>query len=201
VPVLGLTGGIATGKSTFSQSFLRLVPECQHFDADRCVHDLLSGDISIREKIRDSFGTAVLGANGFPNREKLRDVVFGDSERRKTLESILHPEVRRRWEAQVATHRESGKWLLVDIPLMYETGVQAAFDRIIVVASPRATQLKRLILERGLALGLAERILYTQLDIAEKTRLADHVIWNDSTVSNLDGQSEILAAWLKRHCE
>jgi dephospho-CoA kinase len=200
VPVLGLTGGIATGKSTFSQSFLRIVPECGHFDADKCVHDLLAHDESVRGRIMDSFGEKVVGANGFPDRGKLRDLVFNDPAHRRTLESILHPEVRGRWGSQVADARESGAWLLVDIPLLYETNVQAAFDCVIVIACPRATQLKRLNLERGLALGLAERILNTQLDISAKTQLADHVIWNDSTVSNLDGQSELLAAWLKRHC-
>ena len=154
----------------------------------------------MRERITDAFGMEVLGTDGFPRRDKLRELVFSDAERRKTLEFILHPEVRGQWELLAANARKTGNWLLVDIPLLYETGVQSAFDRVIVVACSRAMQLKRLILERGLALGLADRILNTQLDIGAKTQFADHVIWNDSTVSNLDGQSELLAAWLKQHC-
>ena len=70
----------------------------------------------------------------------------------------------------------------------------------VVVGCPLETQVNRLIIERGLAQDLAVRIIAAQLEIGAKTQFADHVIWNDSTVSNLDGQSELLAAWLKQHC-
>ena len=199
MPVLGLTGGIATGKSTLTPLLLRELPGTEHFDADRCVHDLLSGDDAVKHAIVDTFGSTVLDDTGRPSRRKLRDVVFADESRRKMLESILHPAVRTRRLEAARLARERNGWLLVDIPLLYETGVQGDFDRVIVVACPRATQLNRLILERGLALELAERIMATQMDIGAKTLLADHVIWNDSTVSNLDGQSRLLAAWLKQH--
>lgn len=199
MPVLGLTGGIATGKSTFTPFLLRELLGCKHFDSDRCVHELLAGDEGVRDKILGEFTSAVLGDDGWPNRLKLREAVFNNPSLRKKLEAILHPVVRNRWTQLAESARNQRTWLAVDIPLLYETGVQTAFDRVIVVACPRETQLKRLNIERGLALELAERIMATQLDIGAKTQLADHVIWNDSTVSNLDGQSRILAAWLKRH--
>jgi dephospho-CoA kinase len=198
VPVFGLTGGIATGKSTFSKSLLSRIPEMQHFDSDRHVHSLLSSSKTVREQIVEKFGEHVLGDDNFPSREKLRDLVFVDSTKRKILESILHPAVRREWEAQAVSARKSATWLLVDIPLLYETNAQESLDTVIVVACPKSVQLNRLIFERGLALELSKRIIDTQMEIGVKIEKADHVIWNDSTVHNLDGQSGLLAAWLRR---
>lgn len=199
MPVLGLTGGIATGKTTVAPLLLSRLPGTVYFDSDRCVHNLLADDDTIRDLILEAFGTSVLDENGRPSRPKLREVVFADESRRKTLESILHPAVRASWTSLVKQSKADSGWLLVDIPLLYETGVQKEFDRVIVVGCPPATQLKRLNLDRGLALELAARIMASQLDIGTKTQQADHVIWNDSTVSNLDGQSQFLAAWLKQH--
>jgi dephospho-CoA kinase len=199
VPVLGLTGGIATGKSTFAPRLLREIPGARYFDSDACVHELLAGDDGVRESILAAFGSAALGDDDRPSRSRLRAIVFSSDERRKTLESILHPAVRAAWTALAATARANGEWLVVDIPLLYETGAEKEFDRVIVVACPPETQRKRLISERGLALELAETIMAAQLDVGIKTQRADHVIWNDSTVSNLDGQTRLLAAWLKQH--
>ena len=199
MPILGLTGGIATGKTTFAPLLLNQLPEAKHFDSDRCVHELLAEDRIVGEKILKAFGDKVFGDDGRPSRQKLRETIFADAGCRKTLESIIHPIVRHRWNAEVVEARRSSAWLLVDIPLLYETGAQSEFDRVIVVACPRETQINRLNCQRGLALELAATIIATQLDIDAKTQLADHVIWNDSTVSNLNGQSELLAAWLKRH--
>lgn len=199
MPILGLTGGIATGKSTFARRFLHELPEVRYFDSDACVHDLLAGDDGVRESILSAFGPEAIGDDHRPSRNKLRTIVFLSDERRKILESILHPAVRAAWTERALHARATGEWLLIDIPLLYETGAQEEFDRIIVVACPPETQRKRLISERGLALELAERIMAAQLDVGVKTQRADHVIWNDSTVSNLDGQTRLLAAWLKQH--
>jgi dephospho-CoA kinase len=114
------------------------------------------------------------------------------------LEGIVHPRVRAAWRARVAEARKTDAWQLVDIPLLYETDAQAEFDRVIVVAAPHAAQIHRLVNERNLAPALAEQMIAAQLDIGSKIAKADHVIWNDSTVPNLDGQTRLLVAWLKR---
>jgi dephospho-CoA kinase len=171
----------------------------EFFDSDRCVHELLAMDDTVRDAIVAAFGRDTCDANRRPDRAKLRTLVFADESRRKTLEGILHPIIRARWTAQAGAVRARGEWLLIDIPLLYETGAEAHFDRVIVVAAPRDTQLFRLTSERGLAPDAAQRIIAAQLDLGEKTQKADHVIWNDSTVPNLDGQSRILAACLRRH--
>lgn len=198
MPVIGLTGGIATGKSTFTR-LLREQWPMEYFDSDRCVHDLLATDDQIRDAIVAAFGDNVCDDTGRPSRVKLRAVVFADESRRRTLESILHPIVRARWTARANTARTTGGWLLIDIPLLYETGAETQFERVIVVACHRDTQFVRLTRERGLAPETAMGIMAAQLDLGEKTKKADYVIWNDSTVPNLDGQSRILAASLRRH--
>lgn len=198
MPVIGLTGGVATGKSTFTRHLLAQLP-MEHFDSDRCVHDLLAGDDAVRDAILASFGPVALDENGRPDRASLRALVFGSEEQRKNLESILHPIVRSRWTALASTARAAGTWLLVDIPLLYETQSEPLLDRVVVVAAHRGTQLARLTGDRGLSPDLAGRIIDSQLDLAEKVTRAHHVIWNDSTVPNLDGQSRILASCLRRH--
>jgi dephospho-CoA kinase len=197
VPVIGLTGGIATGKSTFA-SFLQRELESEFFDSDRAVHQLLAGDEPTRDEVERAFGPAVIADSGWPDRSKLRQVVFASSAARRQLEQILHPRVRAQWTQLAAEARKTDAWQVIDIPLLYETGVQAEFDRVVVVAAPRTAQIRRLVNERHLALELAEQIIAAQLDIGAKIAKADHVIWNDSTVSNLDGQTRLLAAWLKR---
>ncbi len=198
MPVLGLTGGIATGKSTFTRCLREQIP-VEHFDSDRCVHDLLATDDGVRDAIFEAFGRDACDENGRPSRAKLRSLVFDDENRRTTLENILHPIVRARWTALAQAPSARGAWLLIDIPLLYETGTAGQFDRVIVVACHRETQLSRLTRDRGLAPELAQRIIESQLDLGEKIKKADHVIWNDSTVPNLDGQSRILAACLRRN--
>lgn len=196
MPALGLTGGIAVGKSSFAKLLLRELP-MEYFDSDRCVHELLAEDDPTRDAIVASFGEAVLDANQRPDRAQLRAVVFENEERRKALEAILHPVVRSRWTERVEVARKTNACVLVDIPLLYETGAQDGLDRVIVVACSRETQLRRLTSERGLAPELAARMIAAQLDLSAKIQQADHVIWNDSTVSNLDGQSRLLASWLR----
>ncbi len=197
MPVIGLTGGIATGKSTFGRLLREQLP-MKHFDSDTCVHELLAGDDSVRDAVAEAFGADALGCSGRPDRAKLRSLVFADEVQRRVLESILHPVVRSRWTALAAASRECGDWALIDIPLLYETDAAAHFDRVVVVACDRATQFARLSRERGLAPEIATGIIAAQLELGEKTKKADHVIWNDSTVPNLDGQSRILAACLRR---
>jgi dephospho-CoA kinase len=197
VPVLGLTGGIATGKSTFA-TLLQRELKLSYFDSDACVHQLLAEDATTRDAVQTAFGGGVLSAGGWPDRAKLREIVFSSKAARLELEAILHPRVRQRWLAVAADARKTDAWQLIDIPLLYETGAQAEFDRVIVVASSHATQIHRLVHERHLASALAEQIIAAQLNICVKIEQADHVIWNDSTVLNLDGQTRILAAWLER---
>jgi len=195
VPSLGITGGIATGKSSFTRSLLRCLPATL-FDADRCAHELLSADAEVRHAVRAEFGAQSYGAEGNPNRAYLRDLVFSNAGRRKQLEAILHPVIRSRWMALASEANAGNAWLFVDIPLLFESGVESRFDHIAVVACPPNSQLRRLIDVRGLTSDLAEMMISTQIDLRTKMSKADHLIWNDSSLSCLDQQAALLAGWL-----
>jgi dephospho-CoA kinase len=192
--LLGLTGGIATGKTTFR---LRLAEAHAFdvFDADACVHELLDGNPAVIASIADAFGSAALRPDGRPDKTFLRTLIYHDPDARRTLEGILHPRVRQRWQVLGAQARDQGRDFLADIPLLFETGAQEAFDTVVMVAASPATQQARL-LARGRDAGLIERMLASQWSIEEKVRLADHVIWNDGGPEALRRQAAELLATL-----
>src|SRR5215831_17590009 len=97
MPVIGITGGISTGKSTFCDCLRRLLPQATFFDADQAAHDLVENDLEVKKLIRSEFGDAVFFENGDLNRAQMRSIVFGDPEKRRVLEQILHPRIRRQW--------------------------------------------------------------------------------------------------------
>ena len=197
MPVLGITGSIATGKTSFTRALLRCLP-AELFDADLEVHGLLAHDPSIRSAIETSFGGGFYSPSGEPERARLRDLIFSDQQKRQRLEAILHPPIRALWTARGESARSHGTWFFVDLPLLYETGAESACDRVVVVACSRASQRRRLATDRGLDPETAARIIAAQLDIESKINRADHLIWNDSTVSCLDGQADLLAHWLSQ---
>lgn len=197
MPVIGITGGIATGKSTFTQALLRCQP-AELFDSDRTAKQLLAENEAVRLAVAKAFGPEIFDSQGQPDRVRLRELIFADEANRKKLESILHPAIRTQWLALAEQHRESRRWLYVDIPLLYETGVESQFDRVIVVASSPATQRRRLEANRGMPPALAESIIAAQLDLQTKIKRADHLIWNDSSLSCLHGQTSLLAGWLRQ---
>lgn len=196
--MLGITGGIATGKSTLTRALARRLSS-EIFDADRTAHELLSTDLTVRAEIEESFGPGIYDSEGRPDRRLLRALVFADDRLRCRLEAILHPAIRARWLALARRRREIGGWLVVDIPLLYETAAEASFDRVVVAACSPGTQRRRLSAERGLDSAMALKIITAQLDLSLKIRRADHVVWTDSTLSRLEDQSELLAASLS-HC-
>jgi dephospho-CoA kinase len=198
VPVLGVTGGIATGKSTCVAALLRHLP-AEVFDADRCARQLLEEDAATISAVGAAFGAQVFDAQNRPSRVRLRELVFSSEAHRKTLEAILHPAIRARWAPLAETYCGSPSWLFVDIPLLFEIGAESSFDRTLVVACSGATQHRRLREERGLEVAMIEKIIGAQLALGAKIKKADHVIWNDSTLPCLDGQTGLFARWLTQY--
>jgi dephospho-CoA kinase len=196
--VLGVTGGIATGKSSFTRAFTEHF-EVEGFDADRCARELLNDDDQVRAEIEEAFGPEIYRADRTPDRIRLRDLAFSDPAKRSALEGILHPRIRARWLDLAKECSAGNRSLLVDIPLLFETGAETHFDVIVVVACSPATQRRRLGEQRALSSDVAEKMIGAQLDLGTKIRKADHLIWNDSTFSCLHGQAELLARCLRRY--
>ncbi|MDR3402700.1 MAG: dephospho-CoA kinase [Chthoniobacter sp.] len=196
MPALGITGGVATGKSSFSAALLRYLP-ADIFDADRCAHDLLAEDDGVQKAVVAAFGADVIGQDGRPDRARLRKIVFANSARRRQLEQILHPIIRDRWMGLAGDAARSDHWFCADIPLLYETNAQSHFAAVIVVACAPDTQRARLREQRQLPNEIAENIIASQFDLATKVAQADYLIWNDSTASCLDRQARLLAGALQ----
>jgi len=189
--IIGLTGGIAAGKSTVRET-LASRHGVEVFDADAFVHRLLEGDSSVAAKIDKEFGSRCLGDDGRPDRKALRELVFHDVDARRKLEGILHPLVRAEWLAQREQCLAKGAHFLADIPLLYETHSDGFFDRVVVVACSPSVQMIRLE-ARGLSAETAHAMLASQLPMRQKVEEAAFVIWNDGSMESLRRQTQFLA--------
>lgn len=196
MPVLGITGGIGMGKSSFAALLLRSRPEAELFDADACARELAASDAAVRRRIRAEFGDACFSPSGELDRARLRELVFGRDDRRRALEAILHPVIRERWSARAEQLRAQNRWLFVDIPLLFETSAESLLDAVTVVACSRATQLRRLTEARHLPLATAEKIVAAQMPISMKIERAGHVIWNDGSAAALEAQTTLFNEYL-----
>ena len=191
MPTIAVTGGIGSGKSTFTRLLAGLLG-APTFDADTCARRLLAEDAAVAAEVRLAFGAEVFDAAGRPERGALRGIVFAeDPAPRHALEAILHPRVRAAWQGWMRERLQSAPdtALLVEIPLLYETGGEAFFDHAIVIGCRLATQMSRLTGGRRLPETTARRIIASQWDLSEKIRLCDHLVWNDGPESCLHAQA------------
>jgi dephospho-CoA kinase len=193
MPAIGITGGISTGKSTFVECLRELLPAAMFFDADEAVHAFLNRS-DVQNEIRREFGAEVSSTGGDLNRGKLRAIVFADSTKRRALERILHPRIRRKWRTQAKEHRNSPRFFFADIPLLYETGGESLCDRVVVVASSQNVQLARLRKRMQVTSAEAKQMITSQMPLEEKIRRADHVVWNNGDRTSLMEQARFLVA-------
>jgi dephospho-CoA kinase len=183
---VALTGGIATGKSYVLDRCRKRGVPC--LDADDLAHGAMSPGTDATAAIAAHFGAGILAADGSVNRAKLGPMVFDDPAARRTLETIVHPAVYRALNAATRAFELAGDALVVaGIPLLFETGAEKQFDRVIVTACPSALQLTRL-LERGLSEAAARQRLAAQWPTDEKVSRADFVIRTDGTFEETDRQ-------------
>ena len=193
MPAIGITGGISTGKSTFVECLRELLPAATFFDADEAAHALLNRP-EVQKQIRREFGALVFSTAGDLNRTKLRAIVFADATKKRALERILHPRIRRQWRAEAKRHRNSPDFFFADIPLLYETGGETLCDRVVVVACSYKVQLVRLTERMSIKNTEAEQMITSQMPLDEKVARGDHVVWNDGTRARLMEQARLLAA-------
>jgi dephospho-CoA kinase len=196
MPTIGITGGVATGKTTFAGALRELLPAAVFFNADHAARQLTDTDEDVKELIRAEFGADIYSASGDLNRAGLRAIVFGSEPKKRALEQILHPRIRRQWSIEAASRRN--EVFLADIPLLYETAGETLCDRVIVVACSPTIQLQRLIARTGLDAPAAQQMIDSQMPLSEKINRADHVIWNNGPRPALAAQAAILAGVLEQ---
>ncbi|MCU0583973.1 MAG: dephospho-CoA kinase [Syntrophales bacterium] len=190
---VGLTGGIATGKSTVVRMLVK--KGARVIDHDALVHTLQEPGRPVWNRIVEAFGREILDAGGRIDRKKLGVLVFGDEGRRKALEGIVHPAVLE--EAQRERDRIGRKderaIVLSDIPLLLEVGMQGLFDLILLVYAPPEVQIARVMKRNNMTRDEAVARLEAQMPIDEKLKRADVVIRNDGTMKEL--QQRVDEVW------
>jgi dephospho-CoA kinase len=178
---IGLTGGIASGKSTVAGRFMELgVPV---IDADESSRSVVAPGQPGLSQVIEAFGSGVVDAKGELDRQALRNVIFADESRRRDLEVILHPLIRADMERQALT--AIGPYLVLAIPLLVEGGATDRVDRILVVDVDEAVQLERLMARDSHSLAQARAILAAQANRASRLKVADDVLVNSGTVPEL----------------
>ena len=186
--IVGLTGGMGCGKSTAAAMFADR--GFRRLDADQTVRDELLPGPAVAEAIRARLGPAMLAADGSVRRDKVAEVVFQDPAALAWLEDLLHPRLLVRWREVFAQSRSTA--FIVEVPLLFEKGLENWFDFTVCVTTDSALQLRRLE-QRGIPPELARQRLVKQLPLARKCELADHVLLNDGTPDFLREQVNALA--------
>jgi dephospho-CoA kinase len=194
---VGLTGGIATGKSYVLESFRRRGVPC--LDADQLAHGVMAAGTEAAAAIAGRFGADMLASDGSVDRKKLGPIVFADASARRDLEAITHPAVYRAIAVGLRAFERlgDGAFAIVDVPLLYETGAEKDFDRVIVTTCTPERQLARLV-ERGLTGDAARQRIAAQWPADRKTSRADFVITTDDTFHDTDVQIDDVYLRLQR---
>ena len=176
---VGLTGGIASGKSAVADMFAGLgVPV---IDTDLIAREVVSPGSPALQEIAAAFGTQVLLPDGSLDRAQLRKIVFSEPARRKQLEAITHPRIGVAMEAQC--RQAGGPYQLVVVPLLIESGLDQRVDRVLVVDCPEELQLKRLMMRDGESAAHAKQVLAAQLSRAERLARADDIVDNSGSLT------------------
>lgn len=186
VVIAGLTGGIATGKSTVSAIFRKL-GACI-IDADKVAREVVEKGTPAWKEIKEFFGDGVLNPDGSVDRAKLGSIVFRDESKRKRLEGIVHPRVFEEIEKQIYEIKKETKdaIIILDIPLLIESGYQIKVDKVIVVYAGEKEQVSRL--SKKISAEDALKRIMSQMSIDEKKKFADYIIDNTGSVEETEAQ-------------
>ena len=194
--LVGLTGGIASGKSTVAEILKR--QGAAIINADVLAREVVEPDRQAWTEIVNTFGTAVLQPDRALDRQKLRAIIFDDPDARKKLESISHPQVRALAEQRIREHAAAGYAVIVyEVPLLFEGNLQEWLRPVILVACDVDTQRKRLQSRDNLSAVQAQKHIEAQMSLEEKRRLADYVIENNGSLEDLERQVQAVLEKIK----
>ncbi|HHW9639537.1 TPA: dephospho-CoA kinase [Staphylococcus aureus] len=174
--VIGLTGGIASGKSTVSE--LLSVFGFKVVDADKAAREAVKKGSKGLAQVREVFGDEAIDENGEMNRRYMGDLVFNHPEKRLELNAIIHPIVRDIMEEEKQGYLKQGYNVIMDIPLLFENELENTVDEVWVVYTSESIQMDRLMQRNNLSLEDAKARVHSQISIDKKSRMADHVIDN-----------------------
>lgn len=193
--IIGLTGGIATGKNAVAKMLAELGAAV--IDADQLARDVVAPGVGVLQQITERFGQQVLSTDGTLDRQAMRELVFKDPQHRRQLEALVHPAIKERALQQIEQARIRGFRVVVYMaPLLIEAGATDRVDEIWVVTVRPEVQLVRLMARDGCSLQQAERIIEAQMPLAEKERFGVVVIDNSSSLEVT--RRQVAAAWQQR---
>jgi dephospho-CoA kinase len=197
---IAITGGAGTGKSTVARMFQELGAEV--LDADRMAREAVAVGAPAWQELRRLYGPDFFNPDGTLNRSRLAHRVFTDPEERRRLDGLIHPRVEAELQARVAElGRRGAPLVIVEVPLLFETGREGAFDRVIVVAAPEALQIRRLRGRDGRGEAEIRGILAAQWPLADKVARADYVVDNGRTRRQTQQQVKNIWADLKNQLD
>ena len=192
--IIGLTGSIATGKSTVANMLREY--DLPIVDADVIAREVVASGTKTLAQIADVFGPETIAEDGTMDRAYIGQQIFHNSDKRDQLNAIIHPAIRAEMIAQRDAYVAEGKHVIMDIPLLFESKLQHYVDRILVVAVSSDVQLARLMERNSFSEEEARARIGSQIPIAEKIAGADAVLYNDGTLDETKAQLQgVLTKW------
>lgn len=188
--LVGLTGGIGSGKSTVARLLEKLGAVV--FDADLLAREAVEPGTPGHAAVIERFGADVLAPGGELDREALASIVFADPSARRDLEQIVHPEVRRLFAEGSEAYRDTDRVVVFSAPLLVETGMHTAFEILVVVSATVATQIERLMRQRGMSESSIRARIVAQAPLEDKAAVADFLVDNEGTLDELESQVDRL---------
>jgi dephospho-CoA kinase len=183
VYLVGLTGGIGSGKSTVAARLVHHGVEL--IDADQVAREVVTPGKPAWNKLVEHFGSEILDADGFIDRPKLGGIVFGDDAKRAVLNELTHPRVADEIADRLELLQAFDGVVILDVPLLVEASAARSYEAIVVVAAKPDTQLRRLVELRGMSQAEAQARIDAQSPLDDKLAVATHVIWNEGTIDEL----------------
>ena len=190
--LVGLTGGIGSGKSTAAARFVEHGAEL--IDADEIARGVVEPGKPAYTKLIEHFGPAILDDEGFIDRTRLGRIVFGNESKRAVLNELTHPPVIAAIAEQLELLQAFDGVVMIDVPLLVESGVARNYEAIVVIATKPDTQLQRLVQLRGMTQAEAQSRIDAQAPLEDKLAVATHVIWNEGTLDELYSAVDEVAA-------
>lgn len=191
--IIGLTGGIASGKSTVSKIFRELGAEI--IDADIKAKEISEREDVIKE-IGNIFGKEVINSEGKIDRLKIKEIVFNNKEKLKKLNGLIHPKVMEEFK-KIKENTGKNDIIIFDVPLLFESGMDKMCDKIILVFTDKKIQIKRMLERDGITEELAEKIINSQMSLEEKLNKSQIHLKNNGTLEDLRKKSETIYRELK----